>query len=218
MSTINRVWERIRAVLGSAGPLTAQDRPMWEAARTLPDLGELTAWWLEGRIASQPGYYGPVDVDEDDAPGLTDTLIALNRGGLVTYGSQAGFDGHGYDGAHWRLHAAVCGFAAPDTARRLTAALAGTRFVIRQWGCKRGDAFTRTDRVGVTFREGSQYTSFGQLTDGVIAGELYPGCDDAAIDAVRAARQVTIYDPRAGDNELWLALRAATETRKDTRK
>ena len=38
------------------------DRKLWAAARTLADLGELTARWLEGRIASQPGYaanYGP---------------------------------------------------------------------------------------------------------------------------------------------------------------
>jgi len=39
------------------------DRRAWEQARTLLELGELVARWLEGDIASQPGYMpdcGPV--------------------------------------------------------------------------------------------------------------------------------------------------------------
>jgi hypothetical protein len=97
------------------GTLTPDDRPRWAAARTLADLGELTAQWLEGRIDSQPGYYGRVDVDEDKVPGLTETLILLNRAGFLTNGSQAGFDGKGFDNARWQQLAAVTGFASKET-------------------------------------------------------------------------------------------------------
>jgi hypothetical protein len=210
-----RLLERFFALLGSTRPLTRHDRPLWAAARTLADLGELTALWLEGRIESQPGYYGRVDVDEDDAPGLTATLVALNRAGYLTNSSQAGFDGTGYDGAHWQQYAAVTGFASPDTLRWLQRAVAGTRFEIKSWGCKKGGAFTRTEALYVTFREGQPVTSFGQVTDGVIAGEIYDGAGGAAIDAACTALQVTIYDPKPGPHELWPVLREAAEAELD---
>ncbi len=108
MNLISRFFAAIG--IGDGRPLTRRDRSLWAAARSLADLGELTALWLDGSIASQPGYYGPCDVDEDDAPGLTDTLILLNRAGYVTFGSQAG-----YDGAPWQQLAAVEGLAAPHT-------------------------------------------------------------------------------------------------------
>jgi hypothetical protein len=47
----------------------------WAATRTM---SELTAQRLEGRVASQPGYYGTVDVDENNAPGLTSTPATSN--------------------------------------------------------------------------------------------------------------------------------------------
>ena len=34
--------------------MSTADRRAWEAARTLADLGELTAQWLEGAIARSP--------------------------------------------------------------------------------------------------------------------------------------------------------------------
>ncbi len=36
--------------------MSRTDRRAWKQARTLAELGELTARWLEGDIASQPGY------------------------------------------------------------------------------------------------------------------------------------------------------------------
>jgi hypothetical protein len=203
--------DRITTWFGS-GPLTRADRRRWAAARTLNDLAELTAQWLEGRIASQPGYYGRCDVDEDEAPGLTDTLIRLNRAGFLTDNSQAGYDGPGYDGRRWRQLAAVTGFGDQHTHDWLAAALTGTRYRILAWPC-RTSAWRRSGAgVPVTTADGRPVTVFGaQLTPAVIAGELYDGCDDAAIAAVCAAWQITIYDPRAGANDLWPLLRAAAD-------
>ncbi len=61
----------------------------WRAARTLAGLGELTAEWLEGTIASIPTVvpgYGP---DEETAA-LIPVLAACNRAGYVTTVSQPG--------------------------------------------------------------------------------------------------------------------------------
>lgn len=193
--------------LGDGHPLTRRDRPLWAAAASLADLGELTAAWLEGAIASQPGYYGRCDVDEDDAPGLTDTLILLNRAGYVTNGSQAGYDGPGYDGGHWQQLAAVEGLAARHTYDWLCDALTGTRFGLLAWPCKARPWHRAGAGITVTFRDGQPYTTFGtQLGEATLAGDLYDGCGDDAIAAACAALQVTIYDPEPGPNDLWPVL------------
>lgn len=213
---VDRLHDGFFALLGFAGPLAAQDRPRWAAARTLAHLGELTAQWLEGRIASQPGYYGPVDVDEDDAPGLTATLAALNRAGYVTTGSQAGFIGPGYDGAHWTQLAAVTGFADPATCAWLREAMTGAGYQVLAWPCKDKPWHRPGKGVIVTAREGQRVTTFGtQLGSQTIVGEIYDGVGDEAIEAVCGALQVTIYDPLPGSNELWQVLRAAAERRLD---
>ncbi|MBL7261367.1 DUF6919 domain-containing protein [Paractinoplanes lichenicola] len=62
--------------------LLPEDRPLWRAAESLDEVAALTARWLSGGIRSQPGYGGTVDVDEDDAQGLTAALIACNRAGF----------------------------------------------------------------------------------------------------------------------------------------
>jgi hypothetical protein len=89
---------------------------IWAAARSLNDLCALTERWLRADLATQPGYSGSVDVDEEEAPGLTDACIALNRAGFLTRNSQAGFDGTGYDGARWTQLAAVDGITIPPAA------------------------------------------------------------------------------------------------------
>ena len=56
------------------------DAALWMEARTLADLGELMAQWLEGRIRYQPGYGGPPDPETTD---LIADLAALNRAGSL---------------------------------------------------------------------------------------------------------------------------------------
>jgi hypothetical protein len=189
-----------------SGPLTRQDRRRWAAARTLAELGELTAQWLEGSVASQPGYYGPVDVDEQDAPGMTAVLVRLNRAGLVSNCSQAGHDGLDDAGAHWRQLAAVTGFAEQTTVDQLTTALTGTRYQTIVWPCASGMR-NRGRGIVVTSADGRPVTRFGdQIGRYVIANEIYDGCHQDAIAAVCAALQVTLYDPQPGANDLWPTL------------
>ena len=203
------VIDRIRDTLSSlSGPLTREDAPRWAAARSLPELAELTAQWLEGRIASQPGYYGEVDVDEDLAPGLTVTLIACNRAGFLTNSSQAGCLDEVTETGRWTQLAAVTGFAGRKLAERLAAAVAADgRFRIEH-GCMEllGPGIT------VTWRNGRPYTRFGgRMHRTTLRNELYGGCDGLALVDVAWSQQVTVYDPEPGRNELWAWLRGAVE-------
>ncbi len=59
----------------------------WGGARTLSDLGELTAQWLEGELSGGPWQDGPFD---NETHPLVPVLARLNRAGLVTTNSQPG--------------------------------------------------------------------------------------------------------------------------------
>lgn len=180
----------------------------WANARTMSDLCGLTERWLLGLARSQPSYPVPVDVDEGKAPGLTGTLVALNRSGYLTDSSTAGFDGTGYDGVHWRCHAAVSGFAATATVERITKVLRGTRFKVISNPLHRGWR-RRFPGVPATVRENVVLAVSGRQLSAQDVADIYDGCHQKAIDAVCSARRVTVYDPRPGSNDLWFALRDA---------
>ena len=101
-----------------------------ESRADLADLGELTARWLEGTIASIPTVmpgYGP---DEETAD-LIPVLAACNRAGYVTTGSQPGEKpGRGHDGRLWTQRAAVQGFAGAAAVAALRACTAGTPLIV----------------------------------------------------------------------------------------
>lgn len=187
--------------------MSAADEAQWAQAGSLDDLCALTVRWLTGDIASQPGYCGRVDVDEDDASGLTDTLIALNRAGMLTNNSQAGWDGPGYDGAHWQQYAAVDGFANTATVEWLCDVTAGTGLVVRFDG----------GGQPVTFREGEEFTWFGRERSGRDLRDEWTGfgiCGVGAVEDVVAAFAVVVFDPAPGRNDrLWPLLRGAAERR-----
>ncbi len=182
-------------------PRPDPDEEAWQAATSLQDLCGLTIRWLQGELNSTPGYLGSVDVDEADAPGLTETLILLNQHGFMTTSSQAGFDGLGYGDWHWQQHAAVTGFATYDTCRWLLGAVAGTRFQTLEDVCRR-----RGPNVFVTYVNGRPYTRFGVQSRADIKFS-WDGCGGEALAALQDAWQVTIYDPVAGPNDLWPVLR-----------
>jgi hypothetical protein len=188
------------------GPLTRKDRKFWAQARTLDALCDRTVLWLQGHLASQPGYYGRVDVDEDKAPGLTRALVACNQAGFLTCDSQAGFVGDGYGGWRWSQMASVAGFAAEPLYRRLAGALASRGFKTHASPCSR----RRPTGVVVTTTDGRPYTTFG----GASASDIefnYSGCHRQAIAEVRASLQVTIYDLKPGRNTLWRVLERAAK-------
>lgn len=52
------------------------ERRAWQAARSLADLGELTARWLDGELKETPGHLGPPDPETTE---LVPTLAALEH-------------------------------------------------------------------------------------------------------------------------------------------
>ena len=181
--------------------MSRTDRRSWREARTLSDLGELTALWLEGRIGSQPGYapgYGP---DPETVP-LIPVLAAANRSGYLTTASQPGEDGPSSRGERWEQRAAVEGHVADRAlldrlvrdARRaglLTSVAAG--------------------HIVVTRVDGRDYTAFGLELKRRDMNLAWAGISHQARAEVDQSTRLTIVDPTYGPSDrLWRALAAAT--------
>jgi hypothetical protein len=189
-----------------------RDRQRWQKATTLPELGELVARWLEGTIPSQPGWqpnYGP---DEEAAP-LTPALAAACRAGYVTYSSQPGFAGPGFDGATWRQRAAVEGFIGHDDCVRLYE-------IIREVpgltcvAIMPSYAGIGSYRIPVSLREAKETCSFGGGLDRADIEELYgEDCSPDMVAVLQRALQLTIVDTEFNrDSLLWPALERFAET------
>jgi hypothetical protein len=190
------------------GRMSRTDRQAWQSARTLADLGELTAQWLEGRIASVPGYCGAPA--EETVP-LIPVLARLNRAGFVTDCSQPGQTGDG-----WEQRAAVQGYAAQDVALRIIGAVAADPELVTiscppsmvpRWRYGYRDAMT------VTRARGRHFTGFGvriprrHIRDGWIGHGM---CSREAVKALCEAWQVTVIDPEWGRPDLlWQVLERA---------
>ncbi|ASR39866.1 hypothetical protein BAY61_31770 (plasmid) [Prauserella marina] len=67
--------------------MSRADAERWYAARSLTDLGQLTAAWLEGELESQPGYV-PGNGPDEETNELVPILAAVNRAGYLTMCSQ----------------------------------------------------------------------------------------------------------------------------------
>jgi hypothetical protein len=80
----------------------------WKDARTVADLGQLMADWLEGRTRNRPAYGD--DRSDPETSKILRPLVALNRGGYLTDNSQPGYYGRGHDGRRWTQLPFVTGF------------------------------------------------------------------------------------------------------------
>lgn len=187
--------------------MSRQDRDRWASARTLADLGELTARWLEGTVASQPGYCGPSDIED---PALVPLLATLNRSGFVTTGSQIGECGDG-----WEQRAAVEGFASRLTAQTLAEAAdcAGMIAVLHPAGSLPRWRYRYGKSVTVARVNGEHCTAFGVQVSRCHIRSPHLGYGICHPDAVRdlcSACQVTLIDPDWGrPDALWTALAGA---------
>ena len=194
--------------------MSAADRRAWEAARTLDDLGELTARWLEGTIASQPGYEPGCGPDPETAA-LIPVVARCNRAGYVTCGSQPAEAGTGYDGARWEQRAAVQGFAPAGVAGRIweAAEAAGLTVITHAPATLPRYRIRYGHAEAVTVRGGRPYTYFGAQLPRRHLRDRWTGygiCHPSAVTALCSAWQVTVLDPQWGRNDrLWPVLRDA---------
>ncbi|MFD9223786.1 DUF6919 domain-containing protein [Streptomyces sp. NPDC060064] len=183
--------------------MSRADRKRWQSARTLADLGQLMAAWLEGDIKSWPGYqpnYGP----DPETAELIPVLARLNRAGYLTDSSQPGAD-ETIDGHHWKQRAAVTGLIDDeDLIEDLGAAAidAGLLVLIH-----RPAPSLTLDGYTVTRLDGQPHTTFGDYVSTRDLRAMWPVINRQAVDAVAGAAQLTIIDPRWGsDDRLWRAL------------
>jgi hypothetical protein len=183
----------------------AADLAPWTQARTLADLGELTAQWLEGTIPAEPGYCG--GPDPETLP-LVPVLAWLNRAGYVTDGSQPGDTG-----GSWEQRAAVSGFAAPQTARVVIAAADAAGLIVITDPVTPRRRTRLAGRQPVTRIGGRPCTWFGATLPARHLRDPWTGygiCHRDAVDALCQAWQVTVIDPEWGrDSLLWPVLAAA---------
>lgn len=185
--------------------MSPADRRRWGAARSLADLGGLTALWLEGKIASQPGYQPYCGPDEETRE-LVSALAAACRAGYVTTSSQPGCIEYDKHGSLWRQQAAVEGFVDnADLLQRLLELAARGGYTAVVHSLKRAGDFP--DGIVVTTRDGKPVTSFGCHLTGRLLRTLYPASiHSEAFAAVRRAWQVTLIDPSFGDSRLFAGL------------
>ncbi len=191
----------------------------WAQARTLGDLGEMTARWVLGEVDVVPGQ----DCEPDpETAEIADYLVALNLLGLVTDFSQPAAEADG--DRHTAQRAAVTGWCTRENARRLTRVTLDRDLVVLvnepdlsyytqipvalDVGGPtdpRSDAYaiwdTAEDATGA-------YTFVGSGMDpDELDAEFAAICHPEALLAVRSAWYVEALDPVWGrPHELWNAL------------
>jgi Domain of unknown function (DUF6919) len=190
-------------------------RSTWKKARTLDDLGRLSARWLEGEFDECPSYGGPPD---PETTGLIPTLAAVNRAGFLTDQSQPGRgERTSWDGLPYWQRAAVQGYVANGALARWLCSIAenagelpgfdvGTLWVSMQRATRR--RWDWKSAWPVTLGADGVHTSFGYVMPRRhLRWQFGSWCSKPAIDAVCGAWQVTIVDPVWGRNDvLWPAL------------
>lgn len=181
------------------------DRLRWAYARTLRDVGELTALWLESELASQPGYMANCGPDPETRE-LIPVLAALNRAGWVTDVSQPGEEPQiGYDGETWAQRAGVSGFVERGLADQVEAAARAAGLLV----VRHNRPGRRRDGVTVTTRAGRPYTGFGARWSRRALNDRYAECGGPALVQIQAAVQLTVVDPQWGRNDVLWPLLAA---------
>ncbi|MGW3652499.1 DUF6919 domain-containing protein [Streptomyces sp. NPDC000878] len=187
--------------------MSRSDRLRWQSARTVTDLGELMARWLEGEIASRPGYqarYGP----EDETEHLVPTLAALCREGYVTTCLQPGFAGTGADGLWWEQRAAVeLVVTDPTLVHRLVDAACAAGLFIRI-NDHHPDGGVQEPPVVATTRDGEPVTAFGGRISRADMAIQWPELNRDLYRQVSTGTYVSVIAPEYGpDGErLWITL------------
>ncbi len=179
----------------------------WQPARTLVDLGALSADYFDGVTDEHPDAMVTRPAGHDPAV-VAPTLVDLNRAGFVVFRYVVGRDSTLADGPTER-RAAVQGFCDTLTLEWLSASLFGTRFQVVAVTTATGradgtlNAGVPVARTGPTVDAnlGRQYTrtEIRALTFG---GFLTP----TAAGALANAWNVTVFDPEWGPNTLWARL------------
>ncbi|OMI34401.1 DUF6919 domain-containing protein [Streptomyces sparsogenes] len=176
----------------------------WKSARSVADLGNLMADWLEGRIPTRPGY---CDTQPDEETNhLIPVLAPACRAGLVTTNSQPGHPPvRGYDGRTWRQRAFVEGWIADGAllARiRAAAKRAGMTVVAHGPSSRGGDWIPLTDADDEIQMAAGDYPGHRRMIN-----TEWRGIGRHATNELCHATHIDLIDPVWGrDDRLWPAL------------
>ncbi|MGW6872884.1 DUF6919 domain-containing protein [Streptomyces xanthophaeus] len=174
---------------------------VWRDARTIADLGQNMAGWLEGAVPSWPGYGADFGYEEGvDVRHLVPVLTAANRSGFVTTCSQPGTD----NGRGNRQRAWVEGIVhdrSPLLGRLLGLERQGFTVI-------RG---SRTPHLVLTEQDGQPFTTLGYRLPRDWKAREWQGVGRHALRELRQhAVSLNIVDLTWGrDDRLWPALLGA---------
>lgn len=167
------------------------ERAQWAKARTLADLADLTAAWLEGAIGYQPGYYGG---PADETKPLIPYLAAMNRAGFLTESSQPATAVR--RGDELDQCAYVSGFATADAAAKIKQAAFAQGWIVIASQLWNGN----TTQVAVTRDPELGYVTFAGTLPADYIDEYYAEDCPNVLDALRSAWQVAVINPHWGYN------------------
>ncbi|MFJ4745419.1 DUF6919 domain-containing protein [Streptomyces sp. NPDC088775] len=193
--------------------MSRTDRRRWRSARTVADLGELMALWLEGTLPSRPGYQ-PCCGPDEETEHLVPVLAALCRAGYITTCSQPGLVGIGFDGRWWEQRAAVeLVITAPAALHRLLDAARAAGMLVRVNDDRHGGV--QDQHVIATTCDGEPITAFGGRIGRADMAIQWPGLDRGLYDQVAHGTYVSVVAPEYGPagERLWEALRPLTKSR-----
>jgi hypothetical protein len=189
--------------VSDAEPPVKADREPWARARTLRELGELMALWLEGKIRYQPGYLA-ADAD-DETSELVPVLARINRAGLMTDFSQPG---EKLDESGWQQRAALGGYCSEELKDRIKAKLLDSDLVVLTYAP--GAVFDYVD-LCITAQGDRENTWIGgRLDDKNIDHHYTEDVHPEGVAALHDAWQISVVDAVWGRNDyLWPRLVAA---------
>ncbi|MFJ4843706.1 DUF6919 domain-containing protein [Streptomyces sp. NPDC088746] len=198
--------------------MSRNDQRLWKSAKTLADLGELTAQWLEGTIASQPGYEPGFGPDEETSH-LVPSLAALCRAKFVTTCSQPGEASTGPDGRVWEQRAAVEGIVAPELVDLLIGVATDAGLIVRVNDHSRRRNGRQDQPVIVTTWDREPFTVFGGPVSPEDMAVQWSGLSRRLYSEVAHGTYVAIAAPEYGTagERLWPTLDRFVNLLKATR-
>lgn len=177
-----------------------QDTELWRGAKTLEELGELTAKWIEGDLPYHPCEGG--GVYEETKP-IQEVLVFFNKNGLVTTFSQPA---EPLDEKGFSQRACVEGFAREDVAKRIAALGLYTDLLVLiyppdvEWGYQ----------IPITLSEYQPFTWCGPSWGNEQLEYFKEECSTEAMESLASAWLVVVMDLQWGrENYLWEHVRHA---------
>lgn len=174
---------------------------LWKNAKTLSEIGELTARWVEGTLPSHPYYDGNPDKETES---IQKYLINFNLNGLITTFSQPA---ESLNEKGYAQRAALEGFAEENTAKNIAALGLYTDLLMLVYppGIKWGY------QIPITLEEFRPFTWVGH--SGGFEEDLGPFteyCSKEVMEVLMTAWKVVVIDLQWGrEDHLWQLVNTA---------